>query len=571
LGKLTDLDNKLNIDEILERNDLNNSGKKTEISDNSEDSKKNDKEIADDSSKFIKKASNVRQNRVYPDSIPVNSTDLKIGMKIGGPVYRNHQIIIEVDTELDDRKINFLQQNIEVVYVVPTEEIVVNEEEIKFKRTLKNALNGNDFKKLLDLLKNHPQSMEHFTEIIENVKNNPPNEDSDSIFDTVLMYFDIGMRETALSALEVYDYERYLTELFKTFVEFEIENFNESKLLLNRFNELFKEKNKTFFTKLGDYYEVLEDDKKLFIHNMFKSIGIEKMKKMLYFYASSEEHKDLAYEILNDIKGAILDKKDGVKPPPKIDLTAKNENIISFTQILKEIELRKARKEKVISMISKVNIPDTGSDKIKITKKSNELHVGDILAEGLSDDGGKLIYPAETILSEDNINFINKNFYKKDFEIFSVDEFYNLFTVLTESLEDPGEKLELFIYFMKEKEGRTELETLGATINFPDTELRLEALKYLITNISPKRFIYIVEALKTDLKETPDILKQYFEAKNDIFSMKLFLKILADKQDPVLVKKTRIVFQSSPKLKEMLKSIIKNSSSEVKKLCLDLL
>ena len=75
------------------------------------------------------------------------------------------------------------------------------------------------------------------------------------------------------------------------------------------------------------------------------------------------------------------------------------------------------------------------------------------------------------------------------------------------------EKVDMFIYLLEQKDGKSELETLSILINFQDREIKIAALKYMITNLSPKRFSYIIAAMNQDIPELSDMLKTSFESR----------------------------------------------------------
>ncbi|MGM0608565.1 MAG: hypothetical protein ACQESP_09105 [Candidatus Muiribacteriota bacterium] len=567
----------------LDKLDLDISEIEKKVEDIEQDISGNGKKKPEKKSKqsktFYSKNRDVFQNKVHPEGVEFSTLELETGMKMAGPVYRNDQLIIDSDTQIDGRKLEFLQKNLESVYVIPK---AVDPEEEKRKKSeefnkkvndaLKDAVNTGQNESLKELLNSSSQSIETFQIVIDNLQTKERNENVDKVFNTLLMYYDMTIREMTLKGIKNYNLEFFYEQLFKSFIEFEYEDFESSDFAIKNLSKMFKEKNKSFFFTLNSYYEVLDEDKKEYILSLVKGLGKEKMKKLLFYYANNDETRDTAYDILNLLKNSmgIETGKKVIKNNNKKDFE-KKDNTLSFAAIVKEIQERKERKKKILEKFGKKNFSVQKNQKTNVKKNVIKLEVGDATNEAVFDNDGNIILPSDTVLTEDNISFLQKNMPGREIEVYSLNEYYNSFLSITESLEKTADKLELYIFFSNKSFGRSELETLGIVLNFPDEELKIESLKYIITNLSPKRFYYIIEALKLDIEESPLIIKDYFEAKNDIFSMKLFVKILAEKGDLKLIKKAKKIFNASDKLKNMLKAIISNSSPAGKKVCIELI
>ncbi|MCK9225173.1 MAG: hypothetical protein M0Q02_08815 [Candidatus Muirbacterium halophilum] len=513
---------------------------------------------------FVKRDLGIRVQKTIPDSIILNSNNLKQGMKLGCVIFKNNNTLMEAETILDAKKIEYLVNNTEFVYIVEEKEVETLEEENSVD--VDSLLNSQDFVEINLLIKKNALKINDFEKIFNFIKDIPKNDEIDSIFNTVLQYYDLNIRENILESIKYYEPEKYYTELFRVIIDFEIEDINEHKNTLANINSFFIEKNTTFFKILASYYDVLEEDKKVFIFELLKKIDKEKLKKLLIIYSNDSELKDLAYSLLNIMKNdfVIIEKK-----PVLADNIEKPNNEINFKTILKEIEARKNRKDRILSEIAKININSIQKDASIKSKKTVHLKTGDVITEAYYHNEN-LVFPSDTILTEENIEFIKK-YSREEIKVYNINDLYEFFCSITESVEDILEKLDLFIYLLENRDGKSELDTLSVIINFPDRELKISALKYMITNISPKRFAYIIAAMRQDIPELSEMLKSSFEQKKDLFSFKLFLKVASDENNALIDKRIRGFVKKSNELLDMVRIIIRTAPPKLKKMCFDIL
>ncbi|PLX16174.1 MAG: hypothetical protein C0601_11165 [Candidatus Muiribacterium halophilum] len=491
---------------------------------------------------------------------------IKEGMELAATIYNESQLIMEAGTILDSKKIEYLKTRFSFLYI--KQEEVKDEPPLRdLNKEIEDLFSDNSLDKLVAFLQTSPMKIENFTLLMEKVDGMERNPEIDAVFDVVLKYFDVNIRKILLNTLSKYDPERFKNEIFSMFIEFDPDELKETDFFMNYLNEIFQDQNRTFFVLLNKYFDTFDDDRQFFFLEYLKKLEQNKLKKLLFYYSEIPETKDLAFTLLQNFKEVFIDgKKQAFSSISKIDNKKFKK---SFDITLKQIEERKLRKESVKKDVESIRF-EFDQNQIIIEKTVIDVPDGVVLSKGIEFKGAT-IYNPFSILSKENRNIIELEHPDMKISYFNTEYLYEIFQNLTKNRDDILEKIDLFTFYLIKQEFITELEALVLISSFPDEEIKAYALSFITNDLSPKKFKYVIESIKLDIPSKGKILRDYFEQKNDLFSFKLFLKLVSDRQETKIIKFLKKAFSESIILGNMLKKIIKASNPSLKKTCLDIL
>ena len=493
---------------------------------------------------------------------------IKEGMELSATIYNKDQLIMESGTILDSKKIEYLKSKFSFLYVKQKQEQkTVQVPERDLNKEIEILFSNNSLEKLIAFLQTSPMKTENFSLLMDKINGMESCPEIDEVFDVVLKYFDINIRKIVIESLFKYDVERFRNELFSMFIQFDLEELKEAVFFMNYLNDLFQNNNHTFFVLLNKYFDTFDEERQLFFLEYLKKLEKNKIKKLLFHYSKLPETKDLAFTLLQNFKEIFIEgKKQTFSSISRIDNKKIKKN---FDITLKQIEDRKLRKDSVKKDIESIKIEIDQNKKI-IENSIIETPTGVVLSKGIYFKG-TTIYNPFSILSKENKNILELEQTDMTVSYFNTEYLFDLFQDITKNRKDLLEKIDIFTFYLIREEFVGELEALTLICSFPDEEIRAYALSFIANDLSPKKFKYIIEVIKLDIPSKEKILRDYFEQKNDLFSFKLFLKLVSDRQETRIIKFLKNSFSKSIILGNMLKKIIKASNPTLKKTCLDIL